>query len=261
MALKKYTLYFKGKNKYGHEHNFPILSLDLKSMDEFTSNYDGYLELFNSLPTELKEYVKNNLCHMIDLNNNDLSDNFFITDGHFKPIMDVIFKNDMDVLYINEIELKNAIVKEKMSYDEFQRSKLKTSRLNKALNKYNFFKYLYETYVKNKKISCMIDTYEVYKEFSDLPYDELMVAAIATDKDNIAVLCKKLNQSIESRRNLALKFKKLFNSLDNGITNMISASSLNERKSMLDDKELRNQMILNLEQFKNKYDKEYENLK
>ena len=44
MVLKKYTLYFKGKNKYGHEHNFPILSLDLKSMDEFTSNYDGYLE-------------------------------------------------------------------------------------------------------------------------------------------------------------------------------------------------------------------------
>lgn len=261
MALKKYTLYFKGKNKYGHEHDFAILSLDLKSMDEFTSNYDGYQELFDSLPAELKEYVKNNLCHMIDLNNNDLSDNFFITDADFKPIMDVIFKKDMDVLYINESELKNAIIKEKMSYGEFQRSKLKTTSLNKALNKYNFFKYLYETYVKNKKISCMIDTYEVYKEFLDLPYDELMIAAIATDKDNITVLCKKLNQNIESRRNLALKLKKLFNSLDTGITKMTSSSLLSERKSELNDKELKDQMILNLEQFKRKYDKEYEALK
>ena len=46
MITKKYTLYFKGKNKYGHEHDLPIVSLDLKSMDEYTSNYKSYDDLF-----------------------------------------------------------------------------------------------------------------------------------------------------------------------------------------------------------------------
>ena len=33
MANKKYTLYFKGTNKYGHEYELPIVSLSLRKMD------------------------------------------------------------------------------------------------------------------------------------------------------------------------------------------------------------------------------------
>ena len=57
MSLKKYTLYFKGENKYGHEHNLKIVSMDLKRLDEYTSNYIDYVQLFSYLPNEIKGVI------------------------------------------------------------------------------------------------------------------------------------------------------------------------------------------------------------
>lgn len=258
MALKKYTLYFKGTNKYGHEHNFPIISLDLKSMDEYTSNYDGYMNLFNNLPNKVKEYIKNNLGYKINFENKDeLKNLFFITDNDFNPIMDVLFNDNMDVLYIDEKELSNYIIKEKMSLSEFQLALFKSS-LNKVNNKYEFFKYLYETYVKDKKIACMIDVYDINRELPNLSYDELMIASIATDKNNIMVLCKKLGEQLESRRNLAFEFKKLFNKANKKNNSIISSSSVLERKNAnLDKKELYYNIINNFNSFDKKYKNEY----
>ena len=67
--------------------------------------------------------------------------------------------------------------------------------------KYDFFKYLYNVYVKDKDILKMIDTYDVKRNLNNLDYDDTFIAAIATDETNIMVLSKKLSQTIESRRN------------------------------------------------------------
>jgi hypothetical protein len=255
MALKRYTLYFKGRNKYGHEHNVPIISLDLKTMDEYTSNFNGYLDLFNSFPERVVNFIKENLSYMIELNSEDvLSKCIFITDNDFSPLMDVIFKADEDVLTISEEELTKKIVSTKMSLSEFENALLKSS-LNRHNNKYEFFKYLYDAYVKDKKISCMIDVYDVARKFPNLSLDELMIAAIATDKDNIIILCKKLGQRLESRRNLAFRFKNLFRLMGNEnvrITNVTSNQNHN-----LNDKELYDKIIVMFDSFMKKYDKEY----
>ncbi len=258
MALKQYTLYFKGTNKYGHEHNFPLISLELNKLDEYTSNYDGYVSLFNALPKKIKEYIKNNLGLMIDFKSEKvLKELFYITDDDFNPIMDVLFEDDIDVLYVNQEELLEKIIKEKMSMQEFYMAKLKSS-LNKSGNKYLFFKYLYETYVKNQRIACMIDVYDVNREFPNIPYDDAMIAAIATDKDNLMILCKKLGQRLESRRNLAFEFKKLFKTKSKINTRIINYSSVNERKNVdLNTKELYDKMIKNLDNFNKKYQEEY----
>lgn len=258
MALKQYTLYFKGTNKYGHEHNFPVISLDLKSMDYYTSNYDGYVSLFNALPKKIREYIKNNLGYMIDFESEAvLKELFYITDADFNPIMDVLFEDDIDVLYINQNELLEAIIGEKMSMQEFYMAKLKSS-LNKAGSKYLFFKYLYETYVKNQRIACMIDVYDVNLKFPNIPYDEAMIASIATDKANIIILAKKLGQRLESRRNLAFQFKKLFKTKSKTNTRIINYLSVNERKNVdLNIKELYDKMSKNLDGFDKKYQEEY----
>lgn len=261
MAQKKYTLYFKGQNKYGHEHNLPIVSLDLKSMDEYTSNYKDYYDLFNCLPNEITDFIKQNLLYKSSNSlKEDLNDNFFITDNDFTPIMDVIFENDLDVLYISPDELYDILVKEKMNYTEFQSTFFKTKISNKIKKKYEFFKYLYITYVKNQKISCMIDVYDVNSIFPNLNNDELMIAAIATDKVNLKVLCKKLSQNLESRRNLTYKFKTLFNEL-NGKNEIIDEGSIKERKNkdLLIDK-MHEDMLFNLSKFKKGYEKEYKEI-
>lgn len=258
MANKKYTLYFKGINEYRNEHNFPIISLDLKKLDEYTSNYDGYLSLFNSLPKEIKKYIKDNLGYMVNFEKEeDLKDHFFITDEDFNPIIDVIFEKDIDVLYVEQEELESLIISKKMSFSEFQNAQLRSS-LNKSQSKYDFFKYLYETYVKDQKIACMIDVYDINKEFPNLLYDDAMIASIATDKDNIIVLCKKLGQNLESRRNLAFKFKKLFNVINKTNTKIIGFSLVETRKNKnLDINELHDKMMKNLNNFRKSYEKEY----
>lgn len=259
MANKKYTLYFKGINRYGHEHDYPILSLSLKEMDGYTSNYKDYCDLFKSLPSKVSNFIIDNLSSGIDLNNNeDLEKCFFITDNDFTPIMKVIFDNDIDVLYVTPKELEELLIKQKMSYEEFQKSLMKTNNLTTYKRKYDFFKYVYENYVKDKKVLCMIDDYDVKKSLSNLDYDNLIIAAIATDTDNIKVLSKKLSQTLESRRNLTLNFKKLFNSLEsNG--RLVSYEKLITRKNTeIEASEIFDNMLSHLEKFKIKYNRDYE---
>lgn len=53
----KYTLYFKGKNKYGHDKELPIISLYLNQLDTYLSNYTNYVDLFNNLPVEVSSFI------------------------------------------------------------------------------------------------------------------------------------------------------------------------------------------------------------
>ena len=68
---KKYTLYFNLINKYGHSYNLPLLSLDIKSMDIYTSGYKNYSELFNCLPNKINSFIRENIKEDVNLNSND----------------------------------------------------------------------------------------------------------------------------------------------------------------------------------------------
>ena len=261
MANKKYTLYFRGENKYGHNHEVPILSLNLKELDMYTSNYIDYVDLFNNLPINVNSFIKTELGVNVDFeNNDDLERCFFITDNDFKPIMDVIFENDIDVLYVDSKELTELICKVKMKLTEFQSTLFKLSNSKVDKSKYEFFKYLYYTYVKTEPILSMIDTYEVTKNLKNLDYDNIFIAAIATDDSNIKVLGKKLSQTIESRRNLAFCFKSLFKTLSvDG--KLIDFGSMIERKNKgLDLDYVFGEINDGFIKYKKKYDEEYETI-
>ncbi len=258
MAKKKYTLYYKGKNKYNHEHEIPIIILDLKAMDEYTSNYKDYVSLLKYLPKSVVDFIKDDLSYGINIDNNDdLKNSFYITDSDHNPIMDVIFDDDIDVLYVTPFELVNLIVSEKMTIQEFQSVLLNINSKERVNNKYEFFKYLYDTYVKDQKVECMIDVYDTNNTISNLSSYDLLVASIATDKDNIIILCKKIGQFDETRRNLALKFKKLFEKLKTN-KKLISYKTVSIRKNRnIDIDEMGNMIINNFEEFMKKYKKEY----
>ncbi len=257
MATKKYTLYFKGKSKYGHEYDFPIISLPIKEMDAYTSNYKDYCDLFNSLPQEIKDYIKDNLSSGISLDKNaDLESNFFVTDLDFNPVMKVIFNDDIDVLYITPKELESLLIEQKMSYAEFQKALMKTNSYSNCKKKYYFFRYVYDNYVKDKKILCMIDDYDVNRAFLNFSYDELMTAAIATDRDNIIVICKKIGQFLQTRRNLAFEFKKIFKIKN--LYDLIPNGYIKEdNKNKLNMDDIKEKIIESLNKFKIKYNKEY----
>lgn len=255
MANKKYTLYFRGTNKYGHEYELPIVSLSLRKMDIYTSNYKDYNDLFESLPIEMKNYIKDNLCNDV---NGKLENNFFITDDDFNPIMEVIFNDDIDVLYVTPKELEKLIINQKMSYIDFQKALMKTNSNSIYGKKYCFFKSLYEEYVKDKKILCMIDDYDVKKNLPNLDNDNTIIASIATDEGNIRVLSKKISQTIETRRNMTFMFKKLFSDLDTN-DRLVSYEKLKDRKNVdIDIEEIFNNMNLNFNNFIERYNKEYD---
>lgn len=238
MANKKYTLYFRGTDKNGNNHDMPIVSLPLKELDKYTSNYEDYNELFDNFPEEIKEFINNNLLYK----NKNLNECFYITDYDYTPIMDVIFKKDSDVLFIEPNELEKLIEKNIMSSEEYSKSKLKSLNYNNVKKKYNFFSYLYYTYVKNNKIKCMIDLYYVNNKQDDDSY----IKAIATDRVNLLVIIKKLSQKLESRRNLAYEFKKILEP-----NNIISEDLILYRRN-IDNQNIKplSNMIVNYDKFK-----------
>ena len=184
MKIKKYTLYFKGINEYGHEHNIPIICVNLRQMDEYTSRFNNYLDLFNSFPIDVKKFINYEFKRDINFNDNkSLGEHIFITDSNFEPIMEPVFKDNDDILYVTPDELIEKIVCMKMSALEYQNSLIMINKNNKLQKKREFFTYLYNTYVKDKKISCMIDVYDASKNFPNLDSDDLLIASIATDKD------------------------------------------------------------------------------
>lgn len=251
--MKKYTLYYKGNNKYNHEHNLPIISLDLKTMDEYTSNYSDFNDLFNCLPKEVTDFINNELSHNIDKKSN----NFFIQDDSNNLVLDVIFNDNLEVLYITKEEVDDMIVKSKMSVKEFEIARYgldKTGIINK---KYEFFKYLYNTYVKDKDIVCMIDCYDVEKSLPNLSVFDTILAALATDKDNIKVLCKKLCQKDENRRNLAFEFQKLFKNINKNNKMIENEKILSRKNKHLNKEKMNDEILNNLIEFKKHYLKEY----
>lgn len=75
--------------------------------------------------------------------------------------MKVLFEDDIDVLYVESKELTKLMCKVKMTYQEFWCAKLNMLSSKMDRKKYDFFKYLYNVYVKDKDILKMIDTYDV----------------------------------------------------------------------------------------------------
>lgn len=252
MNLKKYTLYFKGKNKYGNIFDYPIISLNLKDMDMYTSNYRNYNELLNSLPSEVLTFIKDELSYEINFDSNDNLENlFFITDNDFNPIIDVIFNGDKDVLYVEPKELEELMVKKLMTLQDFEKSLLKTNHSSELKKSYDFFAYLYNNYVKDKPIKCMIDDYDIKKYSLNLNEDDIMIASIATDKDNLIVLSKKLAQTLESRRNLAFELKKAFK-----MDSLLADTKMELRKVALQVNTIFSNMKDNLKSFQIKYNEE-----
>jgi len=252
--MKKYTLYYRGINKYNHEHDLPIISLDLKTMDEYTSNYSDFNDLYNCLPIEFKDFIDNELSY----NNDKKENNFFIQDNNKNTIMDVIFNDNLDLLYITKEEVDDMIVKSKLTIKEYEIVKFGIDKTGIISKKYEFFKYLYEKYVKDKEITCMIDCYDIEKALPNLSSDDTILASLATDKDNIKVLCKKLCQIDENRRNLALEFQKLFKNVNSKDKKMIENEKISSRKNKhLKIDEMKEEMLNNLSKFKKNYNKEY----
>lgn len=255
----KYTLYFKGKNKYGHDKELPIISLYLNQLDTYLSNYTNYVDLFNNLPVEVSSFIDFEFGGNINFeDNNDLVKHFYIKNESNVLLSDTIFEKDIDVLYINSKELTDLICNLKMSYSDFQSAILNISSSYENNSKYEFFSYLYNTYVKDKPILGMIDTYEINHNFGNLNRDDIFIAAIATDVTNIKVLIKKISQTVETRRSLAIRFKTLFIEL-NKDKMLIDYSTILERKNKdLDMNIITNEIINNVELFKKEYFKEYQ---
>lgn len=252
MDAKKYTLCFKGKNKYGHERELPIVTLSLRQMDELTSNYDNYLELFNALPFVAKNFITENLSSGIKIDNlKQISSRFVIKDDD-SLIENVVFSNNIDVLGVSQDRLCSLLLDEKISNESFQRMQLKT-RNNSDLNKqYKLFNYLYENYVKGKKIEKMIDTYYTKRQFPCLNGEDLVIATIATDSDSIKIITKKLGQSLKNTRDVLFLLKNV--KKDKSFLSKEEETGI-KRINMEDVLE---QIDENIEKFKKDYFKEYE---
>lgn len=246
----KYTLYFKGVNKYNHEFLIPVIKMDLKSMDKFTSNYKDDVSMFKCLPNELKNYIKE--ISGKKFNEDKLNGNFILRkDNDF----DIMYINDADVTYITQKELKEEVKKFLISIKDVQRLLLK--HINNDLKlKYEFFKYLYDNYVKDKEVYKMIDTYDVKRLYPTLKGDKLLIASIMSDKDNIVVLLAKIGQTNAGKRDVAIKFKRLYESLNNDyyLNNELIKSRFNDG---LDIKNMKRQILDNLYEFKEEYEREY----
>lgn len=229
--MKKYTLYYKSDKDFGKNIEMPILTCNLREMDKFTTCFKNYFDLYNSFPLKLKNIIINNSK---DVSNVGLKDNLYIQDEDKKYKIEFLFSGDEDVLYITPSEINKILLNIKMNLKEFQSTLLKTCTNKENKEKYKFYKYLYNTYVKNKEVIKMIDLYDIEESNNNLSVDNKYIAALATDKTNILVLSKKLEQDDYYKRDLTLNIKKLYKSLDKN--KLISDNVIKERKNIdLDD--------------------------
>ena len=121
----------------------------------------------------------------------------------------------------------------------------------------DFFEDVYNKFVKNKRIITMMDTYDVNKKIPTLKDDKLVIASIATDRDNIILLCKKIGQNMIDRRSLASMFKKTYLLLGNN--SILSDDVLKSRIEKDDsDTSYLDEMAKCFDEYKKSYDKEYE---
>ena len=253
--MEKYTLYFKMNNKYEHEKEIPIIYLDLKSMDKYTGLYGCYVNLFDSLPIELKKFIFKETDSKLDLKDEEVLKKSFCIKNDKEEQFPILLSESLDVIYITPSELTSLIIDEKMDYTELQKTLLKSRISSNIKRRYEFFKYLYNTYVKNKKIICMMDSYDINKKMPMLKEDELMIGAISTEKDNLILLTRKIGQRSKDRRDLAIKFKELRLKL-NKKEPLINLELVRNRID--NNVKYDNEIIDNFKKFKENYDKEYE---
>ena len=166
----------------------------------------------------------------------------------------ILLSNDIDVTYVTPDELISQIVNNRIDYNDLMDCfKGSPKSINKK--RYAFFTHLYENYVKDKKILGMMDTYDVKERFPMLEGERLIISAIATDKDNIILLTKKIGQKSKDRRNLAYEYKKMVADLDSK-AKVLDEKLVSKRKVYLDN--IDSVILKNFEEFKKKYNEQYE---
>ena len=253
---KSYTLSFKGINNYGYEFIIPIISMNLKNIDKFTTNYKDYLSMYECLPNNLKKYIKEISGKKMNLKDEEtLKKCFFIVDDNDNNY-EIILRENADITYITPSELKKELEDILMSKIEFQKSLIGLKSNIDLKYRYHFFKYLYNTYMKDKEVLKMMDTYDAKKMFPTLKGDNLMIAALATDKDNLVVLLKKIGQTSEGKRDVAIKYKRLYDKINGNmyLPKEIIRDRFNEG---LNVSAMKKTILGNLEHFKKEYEKEY----
>ena len=252
---KKYTLYFKSMNKYGHIFMIPILSMSLKELDKYTSNYNNCLSMYNCLPNELKIYAASITNGKINLGDEKYLEECFVLMGDDK-VLPIIFRGDADVTYITPKELKDEIKSVMMNEIEFKQALIGSNDNANLKLRYGFFEYLYEIYLRDKDVIKMMDTYDASEMFPTLKGDKLMIASLATDRDNLIILLKKIGQTSEGKRDVAIRYKELYSKIkgDAYLSKDIIVKRFNEG---LNVSKMKKDILNNLTQFKESYEKEY----
>ena len=254
--MEKYTLYFNFKNNYGHDKKLPILTLCLKDMDKFTSKYNNYSDLFNNLYDDVKEFLLSETKNGINMYDDEALKKHFSLENKDNKY-EIMFSCDLDVIYIKHDEIMNLVLENKMGFSDIEKSILRSKTNTAIKQKYDFFEDVYNKFVKNKRIITMMDTYDVNKKIPTLKDDKLVIASIATDRDNIILLCKKIGQNMIDRRSLASMFKKTYLLLGN---NSILSEDVLKSRIEKDDSDISYlvDMAKCFEEYKKSYDKEYE---
>ena len=208
-----YTLYFKGVNELEQKILFPVITLNLKDMDKFTANYEDSISMFNCLPKSIKNYISENLSYNIDLEDKkSMKNRFVIKNDATNENVNILFFKDSNVVYITQKELKEKILKIIFSYKELQLI-LRNKESDALKLRYEFFLDLYNKYVKDKKLSTMIDTYDIKERYPKMGEDKLLISSIITDKANILVLVTKIGQKSVDKRNLTIEYRKIYKKL------------------------------------------------
>ena len=253
---KNYTLYFKGMNGYGYKFVIPIISMSLKDIDKYTTNYKDYLSMYKCLPSDLKKYISKITNNKMNLNDEETLRKCFLISDSDGNNYEIILRNNADITYITPSELKKELEDILMSKIELQKSLVGLKSNMDLKYRYHFFKYLYTTYMKDKEVLKMMDTCDSKKMFPTLKGDSLMIASLATDKDNLVVLLKKIGQVPEGRRDVAIKYKRLYDKINGSmyLEKEVIRKRFNEGLNVQDMKKA---ILSNLDNFKKEYEKEY----
>jgi len=101
-----------------------------------------------------------------------------------------------------------------------------------------------------------MDTYDTKEAFPNLTGEKLMIASLASDKDNLIILLKKIGQTPEGKRLVALEYKKLYKKIK-GDKYLDSDRIKARRNKGLDIVVMKKEILNNLTTFKKNYEKEY----
>lgn len=200
------TLYFYGKDKYGHSNRIPIITGNIRAIDEYVAYCESYTMLFSFLPDAAKDLIKNNFCDGIDIGNNEcMSKHFKLFKLGTNDEVRLIFKDDEDILYCDFNDVIRIAKELVMSESQYNVSRLKIKSAQIELIKYDFFKRLYETYVKGPSL---IKTLELQGD------DESKIHSVATSFDNIKIIVYNAWQRTHTKRNLAWLLKDTLTNLN-----------------------------------------------